>query len=142
MSALATDSATRAHVDELGAYTRFALRRAVDYARRLHSAELTTEHLLASLLEDEEAGATRIVLHAFADPETISIEVRALCPGTMVVGSERCLPFSVRGARLLEAARARAAERADLAVTPHHLFAAALAELHGRVLFSVRSCSV
>ena len=73
--------------------------RAARYALRLHAEELAIEHLFASLLEDEECGATRLVLHAFADPETLAVEVLALCPGIMVVGSEHCLPFSVRGVR-------------------------------------------
>ena len=71
--------------EDLGDYTRFALSRSVEYARRLHAERVSPEHVLASLLEDEECGATRLVLHAFADPATLGIEVMAMCTGIMAV---------------------------------------------------------
>lgn len=113
----------------LGAYARNSLIRAATLAGRLHAVAVSPEHWLAALLEDEECGATRAVLHAFADPETIGIEVRALCTGIMVVGSDRALPFSVGALRALGRARRAALERAAARVTPGDVFQAARGEL-------------
>lgn len=113
----------------LGSYARESLVRAASLAGRLHAETVSPEHWLAALLEDEECGATRAVLHAFADPETIGIEVRALCAGIMVVGSDRALPFSVGALAALGRARGAALERAAAAVTPHDVFRAARGEL-------------
>lgn len=109
----------------LAPYARESLERAAALAARLHAEELSPEHWLASLLEDESCAATRTVLHAFADPETIGVEVQALCAGIMVVGSDRTLPFSVRGVEALHAARARALARAAERVATGDLFLAA-----------------
>lgn len=106
----------------LGAYTRLSLARAAALAARLHAEELAPEHWLAALLVDEDCAATRVVLHAFADPETIGVEVLAQCAGIMVVGSERTLPFSVRGVDALVAARARAHARGAARVEPLDVF--------------------
>jgi len=113
----------------LGPYAHASLERARALALRLHAEELSPEHWLAALLEDEDCAATRAVLHAFADPETIGIEVLALCEGIMVVGSGRTLPFSVRAVEALQAARGAAAARAAALVEPEDVFAAALAVL-------------
>ena len=119
----------RALVGRMAPYARAALNQAGNFALWLHATEVAPEHFLASLLADEECGATRLVLHAFADPETIGIEVTALCQGIMVVGSGRSLPFSVRGIAAAEAARALAAERREAAVEVAHLFQSALGQL-------------
>ena len=92
----------------LAPYARETLERGASLAARLHADEVSPEHWLAALLADEECAATRAVLHAFADPETIGIEVLAQCSGIMVVGSGRTLPFSVRAVSALRAARAGA----------------------------------
>jgi ATP-dependent Clp protease ATP-binding subunit ClpA len=113
----------------LAPYARAALEQASFLAARLHSDEVSPEHFLAAMLEDESCGATRLILHAFADPETIAIEVRALCAGIMVVGSERSLPFSVLGVQALREARARAHATEERTVTPAHVFRAAAALL-------------
>jgi len=123
---LAVDPTLAPLLERLGPYARGTFDHAADVALRLHAEELTPEHLLVSVLEDEECGAARLVLHAFGDPETIGLEVLALCPGIMVVGSERSLPFSVRGVEVLERARLSAAERGNPLVDVPHLFAAAL----------------
>lgn len=134
-SALSLDDPTVARdVARLGPYSRRALEAAADHAHRLHAEEVTVEHLLSSLFLDEQAGATRLVLHAFADPETLSIELLALSPGILVVGSGRSVPFSVRGVRALESARALAAAGAAASVGPAHVAAAAVAELEPEVL--------
>jgi phage FluMu protein gp41 len=126
MSALDADLARR--MEHLGAYARDSLVRAERFAARLHAEELTPEHWLAALLADEDCAATRLVLHAFADPEALGIELVALCPGIMVVGSGRTLPFSVRSLAALRAARTQAAGRAAL-VRPPDLFRSARSEL-------------
>jgi hypothetical protein len=115
--------------ERLAPYARDSFERAALLAAELHAEELSPEHWLAALLADESCAATRVVLHAFADPETIGIEVRALCAGIMVVGSERTLPFSVRGVEALHAARASALERAEASVTPADVLVAALARV-------------
>jgi hypothetical protein len=112
----------------LGAYARASLDRAVRYALRLHAEELTSEHLLAALLEDESCAATALVLHAFADPATVGGEVLALCPGILVVGSGHSLPFSTGAVSALHAARAAASGK-NASVTPTDLFHAALDQL-------------
>ncbi len=120
-----TDPQTSELVARLGGYTRTILRAAEAFAVRLHAEELCPEHVLVALLLDESAAGTRIVLRAFADPETIAIEVTALCPGILVVGSGRSLPFSVRGVRALE----HAATTPGAPVTPTELYLGALNEL-------------
>jgi len=123
-SSQASDAARR-----LAPHARATLARAEALALRLHADEVVPEHWLVALLEDEDCAATRIVLHAFADPATIGAEVLALCPGIMVVGSGRTLPFSVRGVVALRAARARAAARSASTLEVGDLFAAACGEL-------------
>ncbi|MSR63655.1 MAG: hypothetical protein EXS08_14585 [Planctomycetes bacterium] len=117
----------------LAPYARDSLAQAAALAARLHSEELSPEHWLAALLKDESCAATRAVLHAFADPETIGIEVQALCAGIMVVGSDRTLPFSVLGVEALHAARRRAVKRAAERVAPDDLFLAAHERLPGEL---------
>jgi len=111
----------------LAPYARHALERSAHLAARLHADQVSPEHLLAALLADEDCAATRVVLHAFADPETIGVEVLALCAGIMVVGSGHSLPFSVGGVRALQAARACVPEGER--VRPEDVFACAGAEL-------------
>ncbi len=113
----------------LAPYARASFERAAALAARLHAEQISPEHWLAALLADEDCAATRAVLHAFADPETIGVEVLALCAGIMVVGSKRTLPFSVRGVEALQVARAEAATGARSSVEPSDLFRAALAHL-------------
>jgi len=129
MTWLAEDALLGGELARLDPFLTFALERAAGFAARYHAESLTVEHLLASLLEDEECAATRTVLHAFADPETIAVEAIALAPGIMVVSSDRCIPFSHLGVRVLEAARAAAAQRGHSGVGPEHLFLAAIGEL-------------
>ncbi|MFT5291187.1 MAG: hypothetical protein ACI8QS_003594 [Planctomycetota bacterium] len=116
-------------VARLGSGARSALEAAAHHALHLHAEELTAEHLLSSMFLDESVGASRFVLFAFADPETLAIETLALSPGIMVIGSGRSLPFSVRGVRALVAARARAATAGAASVCPGDLLVCAMAEL-------------
>jgi len=117
------------HLARLAPYARDTFERAAALAARLHADEISPEHWLAALLDDEECAATRVVLHAFADPETIGAEVLALCPGLMLVGSEHTLPFSVRGVEALHAARAGAVARAGTRVEPEDLFRTSVGHL-------------
>lgn len=123
----------RREAARLAPYARASLARAEGLARRLHAEELVPEHWLAALLADEDCGATRIVLHAFADPATIGVEVLALCPGIMVVGSGRTLPFSMRALAALRNARVLAAARGAASLEPGDLCLAASRELDARV---------
>jgi hypothetical protein len=116
-------------VTRLAPYAHDSFARAAALAARLHADEISPEHWLAALLADEGCAATRAVLHAFADPETIGVEVLALCSGIMVVGSDRTLPFSVLGVEALYTARSGAAARAGTRVEPADLFQASLVGL-------------
>lgn len=115
----------------LAPYARESFERGAGLAVRLHADEITPEHWLAALLADEDCAATRAVLHAFADPETIGVEVLALCPGIMLVGSDHTLPFSVLGVEALCTARADAAARGSTRVEPPDLLRASMALLSG-----------
>jgi len=126
----------------LAPYARRALDDAGRFAWRLHADEVTVEHLLHTLLSDEESAAAQAALHAFADPETIAMELMALCPGISVVGSERCLPFSPRAVRALRAARRAAALGRAARVEPAHLFEAALDELGEPAASALREAGV
>lgn len=133
------DAKTRNVTDRLGPYALRRLEEAARFALQLHAEELTSEHLLASLLLDESAGASRMILHAFADPATIAGEVMALCPGILVVGSGRSLPFSVLAVRGLEDARAQAARRALGAVTTNEILWAVIEVMGSRQRNALRA---
>ena len=108
-------------------------RRLVEATRRLaleiHADEVGREHLLMALMKDEDCAAHRAVVHAFADPETIAAETLAMASGILVSGSAASLPFSPRGVKALEAARALAAERDDGAIREAHLLMGAVRSL-------------
>jgi len=110
-------------------YTRSCLERAHQVAHKLHAEELHPEHLLVALLADEDSAAGQAIVHAFADPETILSEVMALCPGILVIGSKRSLPFSVLGVRALEASRDVARGAGAASIAPLHLLLAGVASL-------------
>lgn len=129
MSALSSDPDTQALCARLAPFALEVLERAADHALTLHAEELAPEHFLSTLLADESAGATRLVLFAFADPETLSTEVVAMSPGIMVVGSRRTLPFSVHGVQALEQALDEARGAGEELVEPPHVFRAAWARL-------------
>jgi len=115
-----------ARVEGLGPRSRETVAAAIDLAQRLHAEEVTIEHLVVAMMRDESLGATRLVLSAFADPETIAAETLALCPGILVVGSGRTLPFSVLGVRAIEAARRTAHERGAATVGTGDVFTGAV----------------
>ncbi len=79
-------------------------------ALEVHADEVTLEHLLDACMRDEDCAASELVVHAFADPETVAFELAALSPGIMVVGSMAALPFSTLAVEALSAARAAALE--------------------------------
>ena len=111
MSAMSLDFADPALaplLGRLGPYARDLVEAAGRHALRIHADVVTPDHLLTTLMADEECGAHAAVLHAFADPSTIAEEALAISPGWMVVASGSTLPFSARGARALASASARA----------------------------------
>jgi ATP-dependent Clp protease ATP-binding subunit ClpA len=112
----------------LSPYGRYLLARCGECASSLHADEAGPEHLLSTLMDDEACAAHRAVLQAFADPESISGEARALSAGIMVTGSAASLAFSVRGVRALERARELASSHRP-EVTPAHLLLACVGEL-------------
>jgi ATP-dependent Clp protease ATP-binding subunit ClpA len=113
----------------LGAYARGCLDRSGELALQIHADDVGAEHLLATLMDDAECAAHRVVLHAFADPETIADEARALASGILISGSTASLPFSPLGVRALRAARALAAARRDVEVGLAHVLLASFDEL-------------
>src|SRR5262245_60946167 len=127
---MAIESSTSAKLRErLAPYARALLERCSDYALQIHADEVGAEHLLSTLMDDPECAAHRAALHAFADPETISGEARALSAGILISGSNTSLPFSAHGVKALRRARALASERRDAAVGTAHVLRAAFDEL-------------
>jgi len=125
MSSVVCDPRFAALQERLGEYCAHTLDLGIALARRLHAEELSPEHILAAMLGDEDCGATRLVLYAFADPETLGIEVMALCDGIMVVRSSGSLPFSVQAVEALEGAHREAARRGSETVAPIDLLCSA-----------------
>lgn len=123
----------RALLERLAPYARGVLERSGEYALSIHADEVGPEHVLIALMVDEECAAHRIALHAFADPETIAEEARALAAGILISGSSASLPFSAFGVRALRGARADAARRGSGAVEPEHLLLAAFEQLEADV---------
>ncbi len=117
------DARTRGLHERLSPYVRELFSRAAHHARVMHADEISREHLLMVLLEDEESAASQAVLFGFADPETLVAETLALSPGILVVGSGASLPFSPLGVRGLFRARELAAESGASAVGTALLFA-------------------
>lgn len=115
--------------ERLTPYARTLLERAGLHALRLHADVVSLEHLLAVLLEDPESAAHQLVLHAFADPETIAGETLAISPGVMVVAADSTLPFSVHGLEALRRARSLALESGTEEVDVATLLHAALETL-------------
>ncbi|HVS18040.1 MAG TPA: hypothetical protein VMT18_05525 [Planctomycetota bacterium] len=110
-------------------YALALVERAGRYAAELFADEAGVEHLVCTLMADEECAARRAVEHAFADPETLAEEVRALAAGILVTGSAVSLPFSPGGVAALEAARADMLARGRAQVLPALLLACALERL-------------
>ena len=128
--------------DRLSAYSREVLERAGVHALRLHADAVTPEHLLWTLMEDAASGATAVVRHAFADPQTIASEALAISPGVMVVGSGSTLPFSPLGLRALIAARSAAAASGDSEVDERRLLIESTALLAPELQRAVRDAGV
>lgn len=122
----------------LAPYARQLLDRCAHDALQLHAEEVGPEHLLSTLMSDEECAAHRAALHAFADPATIRDEALTLAAGILISGSSAALPFSAFGVRALRGARERAAARGDAMVEVPHLALAAFDELEAdlRELFA------
>lgn len=112
-----------------GPYALGLVERAGRYAAELFADEAGVEHLVCTLLADEDCAARRAVEHAFADPETLADEVRAMAAGILVTGSAASLPFSPGGVAALQAARRDALEHARVQVLPAMLLASALEQL-------------
>ncbi len=128
----------RPSLERLDPYVAACWARAERFALRLHADHLGVPHLFAALLEDEDCAATQVIVHAFADPETILAEVVAQCPGIMVVGSKRSRPFSVRGVAVLDEARRMAVARRHANVEIQHLFASAMEQIDDAIAGTLR----
>ena len=130
-------------VARLAPYARALLDRAAHAALQIHAEEVGPEHLLSTLMEDEDCAAHRTAVHAFADPATIADEARSIAAGILISGSSAALPFSARGVLALRGARARAAQRGDDLVLVPHLALAAFDQLEADLqeLFSASGWS-
>jgi len=127
--AIAMESADVAGLwNEFAAPTRIWIERSGAYAALLHADEVGPEHVLCTLMDDENSAAYRAVVHAFADPATIADETRAMAAGITVSGSAASLPFSELGVRALRGARSLAARRGEATVELAHLLEAAFAQ--------------
>lgn len=125
--------ALRSAAARLHPHARKLLDRAAHDALQLHADEVGPEHLLSTLMLDEDCAAQRVVVHAFADPETVADEARSISAGILISGSSSALPFSALGVRALRGARARAARRGDDEIGVAHLALAAFDELEADV---------
>lgn len=129
----------RRRYENLGSHARTLLEGSARHALHLHAHEVSLEHMLTTLMRDDDSAAYRAALHGFADPETIASEALALSPGILVVGSGRSLPFSTLGAGVLTGARTLAAERAQSEVRAAHLLAAAVEALPSEHSLAIES---
>lgn len=116
-------------VARLVPYTRALLDRAAHEALQIHADEVGPEHLLGTLMCDEDCAAYRVAVHAFADPDTIRDEVRSHAAGILISGSATALPFSAFGVKALRSARALAARRRDATIEVPHLALGAFEQL-------------
>lgn len=123
-------------------YARFLLARAGVHALRLHADVVTPEHLLSTLMDDPGSAAHAAVLHAFADPATISDEALAISPGLMVVASGSTLPFSPRAAMAISRARSSAIGEGRNEVLPLDLVAQAERALDEKLRGSLREAGL
>jgi hypothetical protein len=117
------------HRARLAPHIARLLERAAARALRIHADVVSVEHVVGALMEDEDCAAHQAVCHAFADPETLDVELLALSPGTMVVGSGAALPFSPRALVALERARGAALAAGAGALDVEHLLEHAVAAL-------------
>ena len=92
----------------LAPYLRGLLDNGVRRALWMHAEQVHLEHVLGATVGDEDSAAGQVIEHAFADPETIDMELLALSPGLMVVGAKAVLPFSLGALAALREARTRA----------------------------------
>jgi hypothetical protein len=119
----------RASSDKLAPYARQLLARCADAALQMHADEVGAEHLLAAMMDEPDCAAHQLVVYAFADPETIADEARALASGISISGSAKPMRFSAHAVLALRGARSDALRRGDGAVEIAHVVAAAYREL-------------
>jgi hypothetical protein len=137
MSLDLADARVAATLRRIAPYARTLLERAGTHALRLHADSVSPDHVLSTLMDDPDCAACAAVLHAFADPATISGEALAISPGVMVVGSSSTLPFSTHGLAALLRTRERAAREGRSEVSERQLFLEALAALPPRLVQSL-----
>ena len=123
-------------------YAAYLLDRAGVHALRLHADTVTPEHLLSALMDDSDSAACAAVLHAFADPETISSEALAISPGVMVVASDSTLPFSPLGMQALLRTRDLAAQHGQSEVNERHVLLESALALDATLLQALRAAGL
>jgi len=138
MSVLAKDERLEAERRRLSPYLSRVLDRAAQLALEVHADFLSVEHVIGAVLRDEESAANQTIVFAFADPETLGLELLALSPGIMVVGSAATRPFSPRAVEALERARRWAAATGSERVEIDSLCAAAASVLPVELLAALR----
>lgn len=138
MSVLANDARLEAERRRLSPYLSRVLERAAQLALEVHADFLSVEHVIGAVLRDEDSAANQTIVFAFADPETLGLELLALSPGIMVVGSAATRPFSPRAVEALERARRWAAASGSERVEIESLGAAAASVLPVELLAALR----
>ncbi len=138
VSVLANDARLEAERRRLSPYLSRVLERAAQLALEVHADFLSVEHVIGAVLRDEDSAANQTIVFAFADPETLGLELLALSPGIMVVGSAATRPFSPRAVEALERARRWAAASGSERVEIESLGAAAASVLPVELLAALR----
>lgn len=113
MSLERDDPALGELLDRLGICLTDYLTRAADLARVLHAEALYPEHLLLACVEGGDSAARAVIEGAFADPDTLADEIRAISPGLSVVGGWGSVPFSPGALRAMRTAFAALPDTAE-----------------------------
>ena len=123
---------------KLAPYALHVLHRTAEHALNLFADEVVPEHLLTTIMADDDCAAYHAVIFAFADPQTLGREALALSPGILVVSSSHSLPFSPHGVAALFRAREHAHEQGASEVSPAHLMGSAFDELKEKLQSKLR----
>src|SRR3954447_3326295 len=125
-------------IDQLTVKAREALAASRDLAIAKHNAEITAEHLLAALLEQEEGIAPRILGKLGADPRVVRADLdRALEKLPRIHGAALDVDFGRSLKETWEAAAKQADEMKDEYISTEH-FLIALAAGKGNAADALR----
>ncbi len=132
-----SDSSVAEAIEGLAPYLREILHEGARRARWLRSDEVHLVHVLGAAAGNEDSALGQVVEHAFADPETLDVEMLSISPGLMVVGAKGTLPFSGGALRALENARRGALQAGQSSIEPFNLAQACAGELNEPTLTGI-----